>query len=200
MSDQRILGVDIGGTAVKLVVHDRGVDAIPAGEILRAEIPTDPGDAHETFRRLAAYLAEHCGDFVPQAVGIACAGIVDTDLGRLHRAPNLPDWQGVDLAKVADETWPGCRVVWANDVNAALAGEAAVGAGAGHRDIVMLALGTGVGGAVMLDGRLHTGRRFGAGEIGHMILDPDGPLCECGNRGCLEAYAGAKAIRRDPAR
>jgi glucokinase len=83
-----------------------------------------------------------------------------------------------------------------NDVNAALYGEYRYGAGRGCRDLVMIALGTGVGGGVLLGERLHRGAACGAGEIGHMVLDLEGPLCGCGNRGCLEAYAGSVAILR----
>ncbi len=82
----------------------------------------------------------------------------------------------------------------ANDVNAALYGEYRAGAGRGCRSLVMLALGTGVGGGVLVDGNLLIGAHCGAGELGHMVLDPDGPLCACGNRGCLEAWAGSRAL------
>ena len=190
MTERLVLGADIGGTAVKYVLGGAGDPDRYAGEI-----PTHAGDVLDTFVRLAATVADLLPRGVaPAAAGLACAGIVDPVRGRLGRAPNLPGWENRDLAAALREAFGDIRGVFANDVNAALAGEARFGAGRGCRDLVMLALGTGVGGAVMVDGRLVTGTRHGAGEIGHMVLDPDGPLCGCGNRGCLEAYAGSLGL------
>ncbi|MBU1675872.1 ROK family protein, partial [bacterium] len=190
MTEQLVLGADIGGTAVKFVVGGAEDPDRYSGEI-----PTDTSDVLETFVRLAAAVADRLPPGVAlAAAGLACAGIVDPVRGYLGRAPNLPGWEESDLAGALREAFGDIHGVFANDVNAALAGEARFGAGRGCRDLVMLALGTGVGGAVMVDGRLVTGTRHGAGEIGHMILDPDGPLCGCGNRGCIEAYAGSRGL------
>jgi glucokinase len=98
------------------------------------------------------------------------------------------------LGQAVSEAFSGVPSVLANDVNAALYGEYYYGAGQGCRNLIMIALGTGVGGGVLIDGRLVTGAADGAGEIGHMVLDPQGPRCTCGNRGCLEAYAGSVAL------
>jgi glucokinase len=143
---------------------------------------------------MAQVRAEAGPDATPAAVGLACAGIVDPVTGVLGRAPNLPGWQGLDLGVALRESAGDLPCAFANDVNAALYGEARFGAGRGAGDLVMLALGTGVGGGVMVEGRLLTGHRNGAAELGHVILDDAGPLCTCGNRGCLEAYAGSVAL------
>ena len=188
MNDYRILGADIGGTAVKFVLRDGEGEAL-----LCEEIRTDPDDSAATLGRLAGRVTE-AGFGPPSAVGIACAGIVDVVGGRLGRAPNLPGWQGSNLRTVAATFWPETPLALANDVNGALMGEVAEGSGRGARSIAMLALGTGVGGALMIDGRLVTGGRYGAGEFGHMVVDPNGPRCTCGSRGCLEAYASATAL------
>ena len=187
MNRPLILGADAGGTAVKWVLLDpRGATA--GG----GEVATDPDDARATLVRLAAAVA--AAGAAPTAVGLACAGIVDPASGRLGRSPNLPGWQHRDLGADLRATFPGLPGVLANDVNAALYGEHRAGAGRGCRDLVMLALGTGVGGGILLDGRLVVGAHYGAAELGHMVLDPNGPRCTCGSRGCLEAWAGSTAL------
>ncbi len=200
MNRSLILGADVGGTYVKYALGDGDEPGRWTGEV-----PSDPASPAITFGRLAARVAELLPpDAGIGAAGLACAGIVDVRTGRLGRTPNLPGWEGADLAGLMGAAFPGAAIALANDVNAALAGEARFGAGKdsgekddGERvgsDLVMLALGTGVGGAVMIEGRLLVGHRFGAGEIGHTVLDPAGPLCNCGNRGCLEAYAGSRGL------
>lgn len=188
------LGVDVGGTDAKYLL----VDAV-GGVVAAGEVPTDPGDPAATFERVADTVAERTGHGIRpdlRAVGVACAGIVDPVALVLGRSPNLPGWEGCDLGARLRPVFPDSRLVLVNDVNAALYGEYREGAGTGCRDLVMLALGTGVGGGVLVDGRLLIGGRCGAGELGHMILDPAGPLCTCGNRGCLEAWAGSVALLR----
>ncbi len=191
MAAELVLGADIGGTAVKWVVRR------PAGEAeRRGEVPTDPADPRGTLARLAAAADWGAGPAPLGAVGLACAGIVDDATGRLGRSPNLVGWQHQDLGAHVRAVFGDLPRVLANDVNAALYGEWRLGAGRGARGAVMIALGTGVGGGVVCDGRLLTGARNAAGEIGHMILDLEGPLCACGNHGCLEAYAGTVGLRR----
>ncbi len=190
-----VVGADVGGSRVKYVLLDAG------GRLLeQAEIDTDPHDPGRTLALLAEAVRADAdavaGAEVSAGLGLACAGIVDAHAGRLGRAPNLPGWEGADLALHVTAAFGSLPATFANDVNAALYGEWQLGAGRGCRDLVMLALGTGVGGGVLVGGHLVTGRNFGAGEIGHMVLDPDGPDCTCGNRGCLEAYAGGWALVR----
>lgn len=189
MTERMVMGMDIGGTAVKYVVGGAGDPDRYSGEV-----STDPGDIDATFTRLAERITSELSGLAPCAAGIACAGIVDPVEGHLGRAPNLPGWQGANLAAALRRGFGEIPSVFANDVNAALVGEARVGAGRGCRNLVMLALGTGVGGAVMIDGRLVIGTHNGAGEIGHMVLDPGGPPCGCGNNGCLEAFAGSRGV------
>lgn len=189
----RFLGLDTGGTGIKYVVTDRDLAVLNAGEV-----PTDPDHITVSLARLAAAVGPDLGGesaFERLAgVGMAVAGIVDIDEGRLGRSPNLPGWENKNLAKAARDTFGPVPTAFANDVNAALFGEARQGAGQGCPNLVMIALGTGVGGGVMVDGRLVTGTHHGAGEIGHMVLDPAGPKCTCGGRGCLEAWAGSVAL------
>ena len=190
MTRNLYLGADVGGTNVKFAVVSASGEVILTGDIA-----TELSDPRLSLDRMAAAaregLSADAGEI--KAAGLACAGIVSPATGILGRAPNLTRWEGADLVAAMAES-VGLPAVVANDVNAALYGEWCLGAGRGFRDLVMIALGTGVGGAVMIDGRLVTGSRDGAGEIGHMILDPAGPLCSCGNRGCLESYAGARGL------
>lgn len=182
-----ILGADTGGTSVKWILLDDAGATLDTGEV-----PTDPADSAGTMDRLARAVA--ATGLVPLAVGLACAGIVDPIRGRLGRSPNLPGWQDSDLGGALRHAFPDLPTALANDVNAALYGEYRAGAGRGCRNLVMLALGTGVGGGILLDGRLLVGTHSGAAELGHMVLDPEGPLCPCGNHGCLEAWAGSRAL------
>ena len=193
MVNKLVVGADVGGTNVKYVV----VDA--AGRRLHQDdIPTDPTDPAGTITRLAeavdACLPRDAAPLV--GVGLACAGIVSPNAGLLGRAPNLPGWENSDLAGALKAAFGNLPTAVANDVNAALYGEFRHGAGRGCKHLVMIALGTGVGGGVLVDGRLVTGFADGAGEIGHMTVALDGPLCTCGNRGCLEAFCGSVALVR----
>ena len=123
------------------------------------------------------------------------AGDVDSARGRLRFAPNLRGWDGFDFRKAFSARTQG-RVVIDNDANAAVWGGYVVGLKRRARNVVGVTLGTGVGGGLILEGRLYRGSTGSAGEIGHMIVKPGGRLCHCGNRGCLEAYAGSYGIMR----
>ena len=193
MAQDLVIGADVGGTWVKYVA----VDAADQ-RVLQGEVATDASDAGVTIGLLAREVlgALGTGSSRVQAVGLACAGIVSPNSGQLGRSPNLPGWEQQDLRARLRDAFGIRNVAVANDVNAALYGEYLHGAGRGYLHLVMIALGTGVGGGVLIDGRLLLGAHYSAGEIGHMVLDPDGPICTCGNRGCLEAYAGSAALLR----
>ena len=193
MSNRLLVGADVGGTNVKYVVVDE-----VGHQVVEDDIPTDRDDPAGTLERLAAAVANHWPDGAapPAGVGLACAGIVSPQTGFLGRSPNLPGWEDSDLAGGLRAAFGAVPVAVANDVNAALYGEYRHGAGRGCRHLVMIALGTGVGGGVLTGGKLVTGFADGAGEIGHMTLDLDGPLCSCGNPGCLEAYCGSVGLVR----
>ncbi len=130
------------------------------------------------------------------AVGFACAEIINPISGELGRSPNLPGWQNNNLAAALGRAFSGVPIALANDVNGALYGEFRGGAGRGCQNLVMIALGTGVGGGIITDGQLLLGAHCGGAEIGHMVLDMEGPLCTCGSRGCLEAWASSTGIMR----
>jgi len=189
------LGVDTGGTGVKFVVTDA------AGDIrISGEVPTDPDSITSSMQRLKVAVSDALGGEpgLPRlaALGMACAGIVNPTTGMLGRSPNLSGWEDRNLAEDISTVFENIPLALVNDVNGALFGEFRQGAGRGCRNLVMIALGTGVGGGVILQGELVVGTHSGAGEIGHMVLDPAGPPCNCGGRGCLEAWAGSTGLLR----
>ncbi|MCA9254551.1 MAG: ROK family protein [Phycisphaerales bacterium] len=128
-------------------------------------------------------------------LGVGLPGLVDYSDGRVINCANLPGWENVQVAKrIAEKT--GVRVLMENDANNAALAEARLGAGNGEASMVMLTLGTGVGGGIVLNGALWRGADGTAGELGHSIVHPGGRRCACGQAGCLEVYASASATAR----
>ncbi len=126
-------------------------------------------------------------------VGVGVPGMVDRQ-GRLVFAPNLPQGQGIDWPSLLSERLNGRDVMVDNDANLAVLAEHRLGAARGFRHVVMITLGTGIGGGIVVDGRIHLGSSGFAGEIGHMVVDPSGPPCPCGRRGCWERYASGAGL------
>jgi glucokinase len=181
------LGLDLGGTDVKLVVLENE-------EVV--ETDTTPTRSEEGPEAVLARL----GDFGRRAghvdsIGVALPGQVDRE-GNALFLPNLHgDWTGTPIAAPLELAF-GTPVSLLNDGHAFALAEARVGAARGARDVVCIVCGTGVGGGLVLDGRLHLGIDERGGEIGHTTVEPDGDVCGCGNRGCVEAIAGSRAIAR----
>ena len=191
-----VIGVDFGGTNIKAGVVDVG-----AGRILHQDsVPTLARDGEAAvMERIAALvnrLAVESGiDCTSLAsIGIGVPGVVDLEKGQTIFLPNLPGtWRNIPLAQViGDRT--GMRVGILNDARAITYGEWRFGAGMGARSMACFAIGTGVGGGLIIDRQLHLGLGGTAGELGHQTIDPNGPRCGCGNRGCLEAFASGPAI------
>ncbi len=184
-----ILGVDIGGTNVKLgIVTERG--AI----IEHGLLPTPAGGPEAAAAKVAEWYGERRKNFGDaRAAGIACAGLIDGERGFLYTSPNLPGWENAPLGRVFGHRL-GIPVAVDNDVNCAVWGEYVMGAGRGTRHFVAITLGTGVGGGIVIDGRLYHGAQGLAGEIGHHVIIEGGPPCSCGGRGCLEAVIGSASI------
>lgn len=185
-----VLGVDIGGTDIKLGLIEG------KGEIrVSGKIPTRPVEGPEAAAsRVRLWLAENAhGSGAIAAAGIDCAGLIDGERGFLHVSPNLEGWKNVPLRDVFERAL-GVPAIVENDANAAAYGEWAMGAGRGMRNFVCLTLGTGVGGGIIINGALYRGSSGFAGEIGHAVISAEGSPCACGNRGCLEALIGARAI------
>ncbi len=187
------VGIDLGGTALKAgLVTDIGEIVHSTSIATRADEGADA--VIDRIAELALSLLEHAdrSHEPPLGVGVGAPGTIDRDTGRIVSAPNLLGWQDVPLADRLIERL--CRpVVLNNDANNAALGEFIRGAGRGASDMVMLTLGTGIGGGVISGGRLFVGSRGNAGELGHAIVVPGGRRCNCGQFGCLEAYASASS-------
>jgi glucokinase len=186
-----LVGIDLGGTAIKAGAINS------AGEIVaRREIATELGRGAADVLDRMAQLARELG--VQGCVGLGVPGLIDPALGGVQQSPNLAVIQGVPLvAELARRLGlPPAHVHLENDANAAALGEHWLGRGRSERDLLLLTLGTGVGGGLILGGELHAGPGGMAGEIGHVVIEPGGPLCGCGSHGCLETLASASAASR----
>ena len=196
MAPDVVIGVDVGGTTVAA-----GLVAADGRVLEHQQAPTHargPGTALETIGELLERLCEQARarGVTVTGVGVGVPGIVDVERGTvgvdIHYAPELA--RAPLAAMLADRL--GVPVYVDNDVNALALAEWTWGAGRGARSLVMLALGTGVGGGIILDGRLHRGQAGFGGELGHVPIDFDGPPCICGGRGCLKAYVSGTDIGR----
>ena len=192
MNREGYLGVDIGGTNVKMALVSPAGKILARGQI-EAAVERGPEDV---FKRIArAVPALLSGDRRLVAAGIDCAGLIDIKRGVLLTSPNFPGWRDVPIRRIAGRVL-GVQTFVDNDANAAAYGEYRAGAGRGYANVVCITLGTGVGGGIIADGKVLRGGHNFAGEIGHVAINMDGPLCSCGNRGCLEAYIGKRALVR----
>ena len=192
----RYLGIDVGGTNTKLAVVEVSSDR--SALVATATIPTGPGgDPAEVVGRLAAAGRRLAGEHGPvAAAGAGVPGLFDDGTGRIVLFPNLPPaWAGAAFREpLADGL--GLPVALINDARAFTLAESRMGAAAGCPTVVCLTLGTGVGGGVVVDGRLRFGPSGRAGELGHQVIEAGGPPCGCGNRGCVEAFAAGAALCR----
>ena len=132
-----------------------------------------------------------------KGIGVAVAGVLDSDAGKIVDSPNLPALCGVPLLGMLEDAFSPVPLQMMNDANAAALGEFFTGAGEGYENMFILTLGTGVGGCFILNGEIWSGASGMAGEIGHMVIEKNGKPCTCGSRGCLEAYFSSWALERD---
>ncbi|HEY8498405.1 MAG TPA: ROK family protein [Limnochordales bacterium] len=191
-----VAGIDLGGTKIATGLVDE------AGRVLeRLVTATRPEEGPAAvLARMAESLEAVCrrrglAPSALEAVAVACPGPLDPARGVVVEAPNLR-WREVDVVTPIREA-AGVPVYLENDANAAALGEWWAGAGQGTRHLVYVTVSTGIGGGIVIDGRIYGGAHWAAGEIGHTVaVVEDGPLCGCGRRGCLEAVASGTAIAR----
>ena len=186
-----IVAVDIGGTQMRAATYS----SENLNPIHTKKIPTHASEAGG-FERLIKLLEEIWPDGNNvDAIGIASPGPLDPHIGILLAPPNNPEWHNFPLAaKLTDHF--GVKVFLENDANLAGLAEYRFGAGVGHKDLIYITVSTGVGGGVIVDGKLLQGFHGMAAELGHTTIDPEGPLCSCGHKGHLEAYSSGTAIAK----
>ncbi len=190
------IAVDIGGTRLRVAVYPEN-----SIEPLRQRwIPTQGNAAGIESGTALDRLKSLITDLWPEdnevyAIGAAAPGPLNPMAGILYNAPNIPGWVNLPLRQVLEDHFE-VPVALGNDANMAALGEARFGAGIGHRDLIYITISTGIGGGVILDNRLVLGARGLAGELGHVTIVEDGPVCGCGKRGHLEAVASGTAIAR----
>ena len=193
------IGIDIGGTSIK------GAGITKEGKVLDVfSMPVDKADTQEeTINKLIDAVNKYIKDqgFKKEEIlGIGCGvpGVMDTKTGIVTYSNNLR-WFDLPIVEML-EKGTGLKVRITNDANAAALGEARFGAGKKYKNIIMITLGTGVGGGIIIDGKLFEGNLGKGAELGHTVVVIDGEQCSCGRKGCLEAYASATALIRDTKR
>ena len=188
------VGIDLGGTNIAAGVCDKDLKIL-----YKASVPTKPDRAPELIVKdmadLTAGLLSENGIKLDEvsSVGIATPGTANSDTGVVEYANNLP-FLRFPIADVFKSYLPVSRVLIENDANAAALAEALAGAAKGTRRSVMVTLGTGVGGGIVLDGKVYSGFNHAAGELGHTVIEYNGRPCSCGRRGCWEAYSSATGL------
>src|ERR1700756_5059795 len=189
------IGVDLGGTNLRIAaVDDQGrlMEKVTLGTKTVLGRHQVLNEMCETIRRVSD---KYKSSGALLGVGIGVPGIIDMQTGMMRDSPNLPGWSEYPVRNEIEKRL-GAPVILENDANAAAFGEKWLGAGRHVGDMAMLTLGTGVGGGLVLNGKIWHGMTGMAGEFGHMTVEPEGQLCGCGNQGCLEQYASATAIVR----
>jgi glucokinase len=191
-SEPLLAGVDVGGSALKL-----GVLARDGSRRAERSLAVRPGEPAQTIFQAAARALRELAGGPLEAVGVGLPGLLDRVKGRVHQSPNLPWLVDVPVAEVLGEALglESTAIRLENDANVAALGEQWLGAARGLGNLLLLTLGTGIGGGLILSGELFVGEGL-AGEPGHLNIDPNGPPCGCGSRGCLEMFASATAARR----
>ncbi len=192
-----ILGIDLGGTKSAAII------GTPEGTVItRVAGPTPAEDGPSKVIPFLIGLARQAIAHAPDAVtgiGISAGAPADAVLGRVFEAPNLPGWGwegGIPLGEIFSVEFGGIPAFVENDADATALAEHRFGAGQGTQTMAFLTIGTGIGAGLILNGRLHRGMCGAGGEVGHIPVEPEGRLCKCGLRGCLEAYSSGPSIVR----
>ncbi len=191
-----VVAIDLGGTKILAALVDnrrvviRDYSATGAGAGPRAVVKRIYGAVDRVLSQAKINIAQM------HSISIAAAGAIDSKNGVVTLSPNLPGWRNIPLAEMIREKYPS-RVFLVNDANAAAVGEHCYGAGRGARNMIYLTVSTGIGGGIIISNKLYEGISGAAGEIGHMSIDVNGPLCHCGNIGCFEMLASGTALAKE---
>lgn len=190
------LGIDLGGTNISAGLVGDG------GKLLyKSSVPTEMDISDQ---QITEYMAKFCLQILKEcdisekdveSIGIGCPGVCDDKNGILLYTVNLP-FRNTNIAEIFSK-FINVPVHLANDANCAALGEVVAGGAKGYKSSITITLGTGVGGGIIIDGKIYTGFNHAAGEMGHIVIDTEGEQCSCGRKGCLEAYASASALIRE---
>jgi glucokinase len=188
------MGVDIGGTSAKVGMVDEEGQLLGSRQVVTSS-RSEPREVIDKIFKAAGELLAGSGRSWAnvEAVGVGCAGLIRASTSVLVTSPNLPKWENAPLGRILASATDS-EVFLDNDVNAFTYAESRVGAARGKSYGVFLALGTGVGGGLLLDGEIYRGYNGFGAELGHFVIDPDGPVCECGNRGCFESLVRSRTV------
>ena len=192
MKEKLIVGVDLGGTKIDAVFSDS------CGNISKRELKETHASEgpNAVIKRIVDAVKAVSSDNKIAAVGIGAAGIIDVETGLITTSPNLPGWRNIKLKQILEREL-GVQVFVDNDATVAALAEHKFGIAVGCDHFVCVTLGTGIGGGIVTNGQIYRGISGGAGEIGHMTIDINGPMCGCGRKGCWEALASGTAIERE---
>jgi glucokinase len=185
------IAIDIGGTHIRAAAYDPNGSVEPVAHTRAKSLAHTPG----VFDRLVSAVETVWQNGQVSAIGIASPGPLDPYSGVILDTPNIPQWKNFPLAPKLSERF-GVPVYLDNDANMAGLGEWQFGAGKGHSDLVYITISTGIGGGVISNNQLLQGYRGMGAELGHMLIDPDGPLCGCGQPGHVESFSSGPAIVR----
>jgi glucokinase-like ROK family protein len=190
-----IIGLDIGATSIDVALAD------VSGKVMQRR--TEPSDVRlapeVVFGRCSELicemaLAQGCAPEQVLGIGVGVPGPVDFSRGVLVAPPLMPDWEGFNIRDFFKHTFPAAYIVVDNDVNIMALGEQRAGDGVGVDHFIFIKIGTGIGSGIISNGKIHRGVNGCAGDVGHICVDKQGPICRCGNAGCLEAMAAGPAI------
>jgi glucokinase len=186
--------LDIGGTKILGAIFDEKDEIIYRLKKKTKQSGDDSANVEKVIISVVEEMIEAAGIDKKKinAIAAGAPGVINQETGVVLFSPNLP-WRNYNIKKSIEEK-TGIKFFIGNDVNVGVLGEYYYGAGRGYKNVVGFFVGTGMGGGLILDGRLFTGNQFKGAEYGHMILDPEGPLCNCGQRGCLEAFSSKKGM------
>lgn len=193
MRQKVVAGIDIGGTKIALAIQDRNRKVLSTQKIpTRVELGPS-----KILRDICDSLSQMIAEFDAElgAIGLCTPGPIDIEKGLVLSPTNLADWIEFPIVELLKKEFK-VPVVFDNDANAAALGEYFYDGGESYKTILYVTVSTGVGGAIVINGKVHHGLATGAGEIGHMIVEPDGTVCGCGAKGCLEAVASGTAIAK----
>jgi glucokinase len=191
-----VLGIDLGGSKILSAVVDSSGKIIGSNYRPTQAVQGVNAVINNILKSAQAAVIKASISFERiSAVGLAAPGISNPESGIVYRSPNLPGWRNVPFESIIAEKLQK-KTFLINDANAAALGEMYYGSAVGYRNFIYITISTGIGGGIVIDGNLYSGAKGMAGEIGHMVIEPNGLPCNCGGSGCWELYASGSAIAR----